>query len=129
MDQKDLKLYGDYTMQDLYKQVIQNTRKTRKDLKSTIDTLVSHMKTLVDVQVLSPQIANYMNIIVKNEQLMIKIATVAAKVNYVAYKNSGQQGVELSQQQKQKMMKQASTQATSILYELRNSTLAAAKQA
>ena len=122
MEQKDIKLYDDYTMQDLYKQVIQNTRTTRKDIKSTIDKLISYMKTLVDVQVLSPQIANYMNIIVKNEQMMVKIAAVAAKVNYVAYKANGQDGIQLSPQQKSKMMKQASAEATSILYELRRNT-------
>ena len=122
MDQKDIKLYDDYTMQDLYKQVIFNTRNTRQDIQKTITKLLQHMKTLVDVQLLSPQIANYMNIIVKNEQMMIKIAAIAAKVNYVAYKNNGQQSGQLTAQQKNKMMKQASAEATSILYELRKNT-------
>lgn len=113
-------LFEGYTMQDLYKQVVTNTRQNRKQLQGTIATLVAFIKNIVDVQMLSPQIASYMNIIVKNDQMLIKIAAVAAKLNAASSKCVKDEVDDLSEGDKKELMVQASKQMVSILDQLRS---------
>lgn len=77
---KNVKLYEEYTLQDLIKQVIDNTQSNRQQLLQAIQEIATKVETPTDLQIISPQIANYMNIIVKNDQLLLKLTNAIAKI-------------------------------------------------
>ena len=117
----NITLFDGYSIEDLYKQVVTNTRQNRKSLKTTIEKLALYIKNIVDVQMISPEISGYMNILVKNDQMLVKLATVAAKLNSINnkyYKAEDDNG--LTEQDKRVAMDLASKQMASILDELRN---------
>lgn len=117
----NITLFEGYSMEDLYKQVVSNTRQNRNSLKATIDKLAQYIKNILDVQMISPQISSYMNILVKNDQMLVKLATVAAKLNAIStkyYRN--QDDNDLTEEDKRIAMDLASKQMVSILDELRS---------
>lgn len=113
-------LFDGYSMQDLYKQVVNNSRENRQELKTTVQKLSSLVKNIADVQILSPQISGYMNILIKNDELLVKIAAVASKLN--AFTSRLQDGgpQELTDAQKAMVISSAKQQMKSILEQLRD---------
>jgi hypothetical protein len=44
------------------------------------------MTTSVDVQIMGGEITNFLNVLVKNDELLIKLASVVAKLNGVNFR-------------------------------------------
>lgn len=111
---QEVTLFDEYSLQDLFKQIVTNSRQTRKHLKQTIQQIADFLQDKVDLQILSPQISNYMNIMVKNDQLLLKLANAVTKI--VSVKNRFQEeSDELTQEQKKQLIEQAKKQITPIL--------------
>lgn len=103
----DKTLFQGFQLQDLYKQIVENSRQTRKELKITIQQLSQRIQSITDVQILSPEIKDYMNILVKNDQILVKLAgfltkTVVKNINV----QQQEQMEQLTQEQKDKLLRQ-----------------------
>ena len=121
MDDKNIKLFEGYTMQDLYKEVVTNSRQLRLQMKTSIKKLTTLMKTVVDAQIMGAEIANLLNIMVKNDEMLIKLASIVAKLNGVNFKMMNiTQNTQLSDRQKKMALDQAKNDMNSILVELRS---------
>jgi len=48
-------------------------------LKDIIKDISERVKDTVDLQILSPEISDYMNTLVKNDEILLKLANIVAK--------------------------------------------------
>lgn len=104
-------LFDDYSIQDLFKEIVDNSRQVRLSIKTSLDDLSSQIETLVDYQVLSPEISNYLNTLVKNDEILIKLASVVAKIVSAKAKMEVQgEEKQLTSEEKQLLIKQARQQ-------------------
>lgn len=103
----EIVLYDGFTMEDLFKEIVSNSRQTRKELKITIQDIASQLESITDIQILSPQIQGYMNTLVKNDQLLLKLATVVAKLSATKKSMMDQGDQTLSEKEKEELIRQA----------------------
>lgn len=104
-------LFDDYSIQDLFKEIVDNSRQVRSSIKSNLQDLSSQIETLVDYQVLSPEISNYLNTLVKNDEILIKLASVVSKIVSAKAKMEVQgEDKQLTSEEKELLIKQARQQ-------------------
>ncbi len=118
-DPQDVKLFENYSLEQLFKQVVLNSRQNRHDIKQSIKLVTDLVQNITDVQILSPQIANYLGLMVKNDQLLINLSKTATKL--MDQKLTVVQGSQggLSQQQRKHLIQQANKQIEPILKQSR----------
>lgn len=118
-DPQDVKLFENYSLEQLFKQVVLNSRQNRHDIKQSIKLVTDLVQNITDVQILSPQIANYLGLMVKNDQLLINLSKTATKLmdQKLTLVQGSQSG--LSQQQRKHLIQQANKQIEPILRQSR----------
>lgn len=100
----DKEIFENYKVQDLFKEIVTNARETRNQLKDIIGDISERIKDTVDIQILSPEISDYMNTLVKNDEILLKLANIVAKLESNKFnEQSGQ--LTLTPQQKQQLIK------------------------
>ena len=73
-------LFKDKTFSDLLGEIYDNSAKTRKQLKELISELTKLVETPADAQRLVPLIKEYMEIGVKNDDQLLKLATIVQRL-------------------------------------------------
>lgn len=118
-DQKRQIVYDDFSIDELYKQIIVNSRENRTSIKATIEQISGLINDMMDLQLLSPQVSTYMGLLVKNDQVLLKLATALTKVNN--NRRSMQQGGQgqLTDKQKRQLIEQVNRQINPIFKELK----------
>lgn len=99
----DKEIFENFSTQDLFREIVTNARETRARLKDIIEDISKRVQDTVDLQILSPQISDYMNTLVKNDQILLKLANIVAKSD--TNRGSEQSGeLTLTPQQKQQLI-------------------------
>lgn len=115
-DDKKQVLFDGFTIQDLYKQIVTNTRQNRYQIKSMLKSLQQSIQNTMDLQIFIAQIQKFMNVLVKNDQMLLKLANVVTKVTTQRQKLLQQSGQNtLTQSQKKFIMQQAKKQLDQIV--------------
>ena len=96
----DKEIFENYTVQDLFKEIVRNSRKTRAQLQDIIKDLSERVRDTVDLQILSPEISDYMNTLVKNDEILLKLANIVVKAETSKLSQQGGQLI-LTPQEKQ----------------------------
>lgn len=73
-------LFRDKTLSDLLGEIYDNSDKTRKQLRELITELTRMVQTPADAQRLVPLIKEYMEIGVKNDDQLLKLATIVQRL-------------------------------------------------
>lgn len=76
----DQVVFGKKTMADICKDIYDNSKKKEKKIMELIDQLEPLVKNIGDATIVVPLIGQYMEIAVKNDDSVIKMANVAQKV-------------------------------------------------
>ena len=76
----DKVLFKDKTFSDLLGEIYDNSSRTRKQLKELISELTKLVTTPADAQRLVPLIREYMEIGVKNDDQLLKLATIVQRL-------------------------------------------------
>ncbi len=100
----DKEIFENYTVQDLFKEIVRNSRKTRAQLQDIIKDLSERVRDTVDLQILSPEISDYMNTLVKNDEILLKLANIVVKAETSKLSQQGGQLI-LTPQEKQQLIK------------------------
>lgn len=115
----DKEIFENYKVQDLFKEIVTNARETRNQLKDIIGDISERIKDTVDLQILSPEISDYMNTLVKNDEILLKLANIVAKLESNKFnEQSGQ--LTLTPQQKQQLIKSVSQDVKPYLHKYEN---------
>ena len=76
----DKKIFGNKTLSDLFSEIHGNSSTTRSQVKSLIGELKPLIENIGDATLIVPMIKEYMEIGVKNDDALIKLATIIQRI-------------------------------------------------
>ena len=76
----DKKIFGTKTLSDLFSEIHGNSSTTRNQVKSLIGELKPLIENIGDATLIVPMIKEYMEIGVKNDDALIKLATIIQRI-------------------------------------------------
>jgi hypothetical protein len=103
---KDTELFKGKTFADIMSDVYHNSKKKDRQLKLLIAQLEPLVKNLQDATVIVPLIKEYMEVAVKNDDQIVKLAAIVQRMMKDA--NSGEDGgFGLTEEEKKQLMSNA----------------------
>lgn len=85
----DKEIFKGKTLSGLFEEIYDNSKETRHQVKSLISELKPLIENIGDATLLVPMIKEYMEIGVKNDEHLIKLATVVQRLEIAATKGDG----------------------------------------
>jgi len=84
----DKEIFKGKTLSDLFEEIYNNSRETKTQVKGLIGELKPLIENIGDATLLVPMIKEYMEIGVKNDEHLIKLATVIQRIEAIQAKSS-----------------------------------------
>ena len=85
----DKEIFKGKTLSDLFSEIYDNSKETKGQIKALISELKPLIENIGDATLLVPMIKEYMEIGVKNDEHLIKLATVIQRIEAVQAKGDG----------------------------------------
>jgi phosphoglycerate-specific signal transduction histidine kinase len=106
---KDSEVFRGKTLQQLLEDIYDNTQVKRSRIASLIDRMQEYLKNREDATVFAPIIKDYLDVMIKNDDHLIKIATIVQRViSADAYqKGGGDLNEILSDAEKERLLGEA----------------------
>ena len=102
MKDKDTEIFKGKTLSSLLNDIYQNQLHTKSQIDLLCDELSKMIKNVSDVAVISPIIKDYLDVAVKNDDQLVKIANVVTKI-LTAKSDTGDDGI-LSEKEKSQLL-------------------------
>ena len=108
------KLFNDLSLADLLNDIYLNTRSKNRKIDAAIEAFNNTMKTINDAVVIAPIIKEYLDVAVKNDQHLIKLAEIVQKYINMESKGTSSNDAgsplwELSDDEKQSLIAEMDT--------------------
>ena len=101
MDKNDIEIFDGKSLSDLLKDIYDNSVHKKTQIDKLTEELSKFVNRVSDIAVISPIIKEYLDVGVKNDEQLIKIAQVAAKLVGATNKEGDE---ILSEQEKQQLL-------------------------
>ena len=85
---KDDLIFGKKTLEDIYKEIYENSKNKEKQISTLIQQLEPLVTSTGEATLIVPLIKEYLGVGVKNDENLIKLATLLQKSNISNDKNS-----------------------------------------
>ena len=85
----DKEIFKGKTLSDLFGEIYDNSKETKVQVKSLIQELKPLIENIGDATLIVPMIKEYMEIGVKNDEHLIKLATVIQRIETAQAKGDG----------------------------------------
>ena len=95
----DKEIFNGKTLSGLFKEIHDNSTNTRSQIKALINELKPLIENIGDATLIVPMIKEYMEIGVKNDEHLIKLATVIQRIESAAARGGGEEMFDLSELQ------------------------------
>lgn len=95
----DKEIFKGKTLSDLFGEIYNNSKETKGQIKSLISELKPLIENIGDATLIVPMIKEYMEIGVKNDEHLIKLATVVQRIEAMQAKGDSVDGFDLSELQ------------------------------
>ena len=102
---KDYELFEGKSLSDVFKDIYDNTEKNRQQLDILTKELVGHIKDGDTAVQLVPMIKEYLEINVKNDDQLVKIAAIVQRLLSAEAKGGSEESFALSDTEKEQLMK------------------------
>ena len=102
---QDYELFEGKTLSDVFKDIYDNTEKNRQQLDILTKELVGHIKDGDTAVQLVPMIKEYLEINVKNDDQLVKIAAIVQRLLSAEAKGGSEESFALSESEKEQLMK------------------------
>lgn len=103
----DFEVYEGKTFRDLCKEIVDRSQ-SKKD---QLDTLISDVRTLIknanDAQVFLPRIKEFLDVGIKNDEQIVKLAAVVQRLQSTQIEATGGDSTGLSDEEKEELIKNA----------------------
>ena len=76
----DKKIFGETSLADLFQEIHTNSKSTRSQVTALIAELKPLIESIGDATLVVPMIKEYMEIGVKNDEALIKLATIIQRI-------------------------------------------------
>jgi hypothetical protein len=100
----DFQLYEGKSFNDLLKDIVTNADNKRDQIDITVSDLRDQIKTINDAIVLAPIIKEYLDVSVKNDDALVKLAAVCQRLISAQSESTGG-SLGLSDEEKEQLMK------------------------
>ena len=101
----DYEIFGGKSLSDLFKDIYDNTEKNRKQLDVLTKELVSFIKDGDTAIQIVPMLKEYLEINVKNDDQLVKIAAIVQRLLAAEAKGGSEEAFGLSENEKEQLMK------------------------
>ena len=85
----DKEIFKGKTLSDLFGEIYDNSKETKGQVKALIGELKPLIENIGDATLIVPMIKEYMEIGVKNDDALIKLATIVQRIESAAAKGEG----------------------------------------
>ena len=100
---KDNEIFKGKTFQDLTKDIYENSQKKKLQIDLLIQEIHGFIQTIDDVVMVAPIIKEYMDVSIKNDEHLVKLAGVLQRI--ISKSNSGdEESMLLSDSEKEELM-------------------------
>ena len=113
---KDYEIFKGKKLSDLFQEIHQNSEVKRVQIDSMLQHLTSMITNPDDAVQLVPVIKDYMEVAVKNDEQLIKIANIVGRILQAEMKGVNDEGL-LSDIEKEQLMKALEDEVNSIQVE------------
>jgi len=104
---KDTELFKGKTFADIMSDVYQNSKKKDRQLKLLIAQLEPLVQNLSDATVIVPLIKEYMEVSIRNDEQIVKLAAIVQRMMKDANSEDGGGGLGLSDDEKKQLLENA----------------------
>lgn len=101
----DKLIFGDKTLSALMEDIYTTASMKRRQLEAMIIELRKLIKSTKDAEMISPIIKEFFDVAVKNDEQVIKIATIAQRILLAEMKEEGQDGL-ISDEEREALLQQ-----------------------
>ena len=102
MSSLDSDIFGDKKLKDLFQEIYNNQKKKEKQISSLIEELKPLIGDIGDATLVVPLIKEYLEIGVKNDEQLIKMATIIQRC--LTNTNNGGDGSIISDEEKSQLL-------------------------
>ena len=96
-------VFGDKTLSDVFEDIYKNTDSKREQINTFITKLVRQIRTPEDAAVISPIIKDIMEVNVKNDEHIVRIAQIAQRAIAIGTKAASSTDL-LTEEEKQQLL-------------------------
>ena len=96
-------VFGDKTLSDVFEDIYKNTDSKREQINTFITKLVRQIRTPEDAAVISPIIKDFMEVNVKNDEHIVRIAQIAQRTIAIGTKAASSTDL-LTEEEKQQLL-------------------------
>jgi len=97
-------IFGDKKLKDLFQEIYQNQKKKEKQISSLIDELKPLIDDIGDATLVVPLIKEYLEIGVKNDEQLIKMATIIQRCLNTDNSGNSESGLSISEEEKAQLL-------------------------
>ena len=96
-------VFDDKTLSDVFKDIYRNTESKREQINTFVTKLVRQIRTPEDAAVISPIIKDFMEVNVKNDEHIVRIAQIAQRAIAIGTKAASSTDL-LTEEEKQQLL-------------------------
>ena len=96
-------VFGDKTLSDVFEDIYKNTDSKREQINTFVTKLVRQIRTPEDAAVISPIIKDFMEVNVKNDEHIVRIAQIAQRAIAIGTKAASSTEL-LTEEEKQQLL-------------------------
>ena len=109
----EFELFKGTTFSDLMKDIYHNSKKKDRQINTLIQELQPLIKNISDATIIVPLIKEYLDVSVKNDEALVKLAAVVQRLVGSANTNGGDQ-FGMSDEEKQRLLQTAQEELDAI---------------
>ena len=104
MSSLDSDIFGDKKLKDIFQEIYQNQKKKEKQISALIEELKHLIDDIGDATLVVPLIKEYLEIGVKNDEQLIKMATIIQRCLSNDNSGGGEGGLLISDEEKAQLL-------------------------
>jgi PDZ domain-containing secreted protein len=101
-------LYDGKSLSDIFSEIHKNTDAKRSQINAYITKLVSLIRTPEDATIIGPVVHGFLEVTVKNDEHLVKIAQIAQKIVALSGKNTSSTHDFITEEEKQQLLREIS---------------------
>lgn len=113
MDTKDITVFDGKTLSDIFKEIYLNSVDKKERIDILIEDLRPFIKTVSDAAMLVPIIKEYLDVGVKNDEQLVKIATIMQRLTSATMDAGAGTESSLTEEEKKQLLDQVKSLHTS----------------
>jgi len=111
---QEFELFKGTNFSDLMRDVYHNSKKKSRQIDTLIKSLEPMIKNIGDASIIVPMIKDYLEVSVKNDDALVKLAAVVQRLVSATSKDDDGNEFGLSEEERQRLMEEAESEIENI---------------